>query len=157
MKPMVCAMPACQGAGAGHLRSVVGNDHAIKIIVRQDGEDAEHIHVAFVDKCLAVIRNLAHHVAQMDVGNFSLPAVAIDRVVDVAFRHLGQRSHAKLQGIARAGGEIDQTLIHGGLVDQSRLAAHGGHGRIVGMGRQAHARLFGDWHDVCQKSFQAAP
>jgi len=70
---------------------------------------------------------------------------------------IGQRSHAEFQRIARAGREINQSLIHAGLVNQARLTAHGGHGRIVGMGSQSHAGLFGDRNDLLQKSIEASP
>ena len=94
MKPMVCAMPACQGAGQVICGVWSGMIDTIEFVFRQDGEDANHIHVALIDECLAVVWHFSHHVAQMDVGDFSLPAVAVDGVVDVAFGHLGQRSHA---------------------------------------------------------------
>ena len=98
------------GSGTGHLRRVVRNDDAVKIIARQDCQNANHIYVTFIDKRLAVVRDFAHHVAQMNVGNLSLAAVAIDRFVDVALGHFGDGSNAKLQSIAGARGEHRSTV-----------------------------------------------
>ena len=92
-----------------------------------------------VDERLAVVRDFAHYVAQVDVGDLSLAAVAVNGVVDVALSHLGDGPHAKLKSIARARSGVDQALIHMGLVDQAGLPPHGGHGRIVWMSRQSHA------------------
>ena len=41
IKPRVCAIAACHGRGASHLRRVVGNHHAVETITMQDGENAQ--------------------------------------------------------------------------------------------------------------------
>ena len=127
------------GRGTRHLRSVVGNEHAVEAVAVQDRENADHVHVALVDECFAVVRHLPHDVAKMNIGNLALFAVLIYCVVNIAFGHFGESSHAKLQGIAAAGSEINQPLIHVRLVNEARLLPHGRHGRIVGVGRQLHA------------------
>ena len=74
----------------------------------------------------------------MQVGDLSLPAVAVDSVVNVPFRHFSESSHAEFQCVAAARDQIKQALIHVRLIDQTRLAAHGGHGRIVRVGGKLH-------------------
>ena len=93
----------------------------------------------------------------MNVSDFSLLAVLIHRVVNIAFGHFRHGAHAKFQRIAATGREIDQALIHVRLIDQARLLAHRRHRGIVRMGGQTHARFFRDWHHFFQESLQAPP
>src|ERR1700686_1275388 len=145
------------GSGTRHLRSMVGNNDSFEVVALQNGEDPDHIHLAFVDERLAVVRHLADYVAKMKVGNLALPAVLVDRIVNVSFRHFGDGSHAKFQGIGTAWNQVEQTLIHMRLENQTRLAAHGGHGRIVRMGRQSDSGLLGNRQEILKKSLQPAP
>ena len=92
------------------MRSVIGNDHAVEVVAVKDRENANHVHIAFVDKSFAIVRHLAHDIAEMNVGNLALFAVLIYCVVNIAFGHLGQSSDAKLEGIAAAWSQINQTF-----------------------------------------------
>src|ERR1700677_536368 len=93
----------------------------------------------------------------MYIGNLALPAVAIDRVVNVAFGHFGQGADAELKCVTAAGSEINQLLIHMRLVDEARLLPHGGHRRIVRMRGKPHPRLLGHGNNIFQESLQPAP
>src|SRR5271165_869133 len=70
---------------AGHLRRVIGNDDAVEVIAVKNVENANHVHIAFVDESFAIVRHLPHDVAKMNVSDLALFAVLVDRVVDVAF------------------------------------------------------------------------
>ena len=101
--------------------------------------------------------HLAADVAEVDVGEALLGAVLLDRVVEVALGHLGERAEAKLEHVAGAGRDVDDALIHGLLIDEAGLAAHCGRGRIVGMESEADSGLLGDGQDFFKEALQAAP
>ena len=46
------------GGGAGHLGCVIGDDDAGELIFMEDGEDAEHVHIAVVDEGFAIVGTL---------------------------------------------------------------------------------------------------
>jgi len=68
----------------GHLRGVVGNDHAVEIVTVKNREDADHVHIAFVDKSFAIVRHFPHDIAEMNISDLVLFAVLLHRVVNVA-------------------------------------------------------------------------
>ena len=68
---------------------MVGNDHAVEVVAVKNREDADHVHIAFVDESFAVVRHFPHDIAEMNVSNPALFAVLVHRVVNVAFGHLG--------------------------------------------------------------------
>ena len=94
-------------------------------------EAAHHVAVAVVNEGLAVVRHFTGDVAQMHIRQPPLPAVVVDRLVNVTRGHFRQRADAKLQRIGRAGLKVEQALVVLRLVDQPRLAAHGRRRRIV--------------------------
>ena len=51
------------GRGAGHLRSVVRNEHAVKVVAMQDRENANHVDIAFIDESFAIVRHFSHDIA----------------------------------------------------------------------------------------------
>jgi hypothetical protein len=145
------------GSGAGHLRSVVGNDDAIEVIAVEDGEDADHVHVAFVDESLLVMGYFAPDVAKVQVSDLALLAVTIHGVVNIASGHLGERAHAQFERVAWTGNQIEQALVQMGLIDKPRLLPQGRQGWIVGMRCEAHPRLLGHRQDLFQKPLQPPP
>src|SRR5208337_2936432 len=78
------------GSFTGHLRGVVGNDHAVEVVAVKNREYANHVHIAFVDESLTIVRHFSHDIAEMNIRNLALLAVLVHRVVYVAFRHFGQ-------------------------------------------------------------------
>src|SRR5208337_1059138 len=76
------------GSFTGHLRGVVGNDHAVEVVAVKNREDADHIHITLVDEGFAIVRHFPHDVAEMNVRDLALFAVLVYRVVNVAVRHL---------------------------------------------------------------------
>ena len=123
----------------------------------QDRENAQHVHFAFIYKCFAVMRNFPDHVAQVNVSDFVLLAVRINRVVNIVFRHFRQSSHAKFQHVAGAGNQVNQPLIHAGLIHQPRLLPHCRHRRIIWMRGQPHAGFFRHGNYLFQKLLQPLP
>src|SRR5438128_489063 len=99
---------------AAHLWRVIGDNYAIKVVARQDQQDADHVHVSFVDKGLLVMWGLSHHVSKVKISDVSPAAVLIDGIVHVAFGHLRNGPDAKLQRIATTGSKVQQALIHVG-------------------------------------------
>src|SRR5437870_13693636 len=120
------------GSRAGHLRSVIRNDHTVEVVALENGQNADHVHIAFVDEGLSIVGHLPRNIPKMQVGDLSLPAVAVDSVVNVPFRHFSESSHAELQCVAAAWDQIKQALVNVWLMDQTRFAAHGWQWRIVG-------------------------
>jgi len=59
----------------------------------------------------------------MNIGDFALSATLIERVVNVALHHFRDRSHARLQRVIPSGREINQPLIHFGLIGKPRLSS----------------------------------
>ena len=143
--------------GAGHLRSVVGNDDAVEAVFVEDPQDAQHVDVAIVDEGLVIVRSLSADVAEVDVGDAMLAAVPLDGFVDVAFGHLGKRAQAEFEHVRWAGRDVDEALVHGLLIDEARLAAHGGRGWIVRVRGEAHAGFLGHGERFFKKPLQAAP
>src|ERR1700730_5747938 len=81
--------PSVPGRGTRHLRRVVRNEHAVEAVAVQDRENANHVHIAFVDEGFAIVRHLPRDIAEMDICNLALFAVLIHRVVNIAFGHFG--------------------------------------------------------------------
>src|SRR6185437_14632158 len=118
---------------AAHLWRVIRDNYAVKVVALQDGQDSNHVHVAFVNEGLPVMRGLSHDVSKVKVSDVAPAAVLIDGIVHIAFGHLRNGPNTKLQRIAVTGSNVQQALIHVWLIHQSRLAPHGWHGGIVGM------------------------
>ena len=142
---------------AGHLRGVVGNDDAVEAVFIEDPQDAQHVHVAIVDEGFVIVRSLSADVAEVNVGDAVLAAVPVDSLVELAFGHLGEGSQAKFEHVAGAGREIDEPLVHGLLIDEARLAAHGGRGWIVRVRGEADAGLLGHRESFFKNALQAPP
>src|ERR1035437_2312677 len=111
------------GRRAGHLRAVIGNEYAVESVLLENGNHSKHIDVSVIDKRLVVVRHLAAHIAEVNIRNSFLPAVVVYRFVKIAAGHLRECSQAALQHIAWTGRNVDQALIHLGLIDQARLLA----------------------------------
>lgn len=124
---------------AGHLRSVVGNDNAVEAAGVENGEDAKHVDVTVIDEGLTIAGDLAGDVAEMNVGDPALAGVGADGGIEIVFGHFSQGADAELEGIGGAGSEVDQTLVHAGLIDETGLTAEGGQRRVVGVGGEADA------------------
>jgi len=56
---------------------VVRNDDPVEAVALQDGQDADHIDVAFIDEGPRVMGHRASDVAKIKVGDLALPAVKI--------------------------------------------------------------------------------
>ena len=74
-----------------------------EIILLQNPQHPEHIHVTVVNERLLVKRHFAADVAQVDISQFVLAAVGFNRFVNVALGHFGEGAHAKFERIGRAG------------------------------------------------------
>jgi hypothetical protein len=68
---------------------VVRDDDSLETIALQNRQDAYHIDVALVDEGFPIVRHFSGYVAEMDVSDFALAAVLVNRLVDVSFRHFG--------------------------------------------------------------------
>lgn len=145
------------GGGAGHLGGVIGDDDAVEVVFAQDGEDAEHVHIAVVDEGFAIVGDFAGDVAEVDVGDALLAGVGGDGGVDVVFCHFGESADAEFEGVVGGGGEIEQALVHAGLIDEAGLLADEGQGRVVGVGGETDARGFGGGEDVIEEAAEAVP
>ena len=148
---------AVPGGRAGNLGGVVGDDDALEIVVLQDAQDAQGVHVAVIDERFLVSWDFAPDVAEVDVGEFVSASVTIDVLVDVAFGHFGQGADAELQRVARRGVKVQEFLEEVGLIDKARLAAHRGRGRIIRMGGEGDAAFFGNRDDRVEKVLGALP
>ena len=42
---------------------MIGNNYAFEMVAVKDRENAKHVHIAFVDEGLAIVRDLSHNVA----------------------------------------------------------------------------------------------
>src|SRR6476660_3596707 len=93
-----------------HLWRVIGDNYAIKVVALQDRQDADHVHVSFVDKGLPVMRSLSHDVSKVKISDVAAAAVQIDGIVHIAFGHLRNGPNAKLQRIVVTGSKIQQAL-----------------------------------------------
>src|SRR5256886_16168655 len=100
------------GSRAGHLRSMIRNDHTVEVVALENGQNADHVHIAFVDEGLSIVGDLPGHIPKMQVGDLSLPSVAVVSVVNISFRHFSNGSHAEFQSVAAARGQIEQALYH---------------------------------------------
>src|SRR5215813_4934281 len=96
-------------SGTAHLRSMVGNQNTLEMISFQDLQDANHVDIAVVDKGFFVIWDFSGHVAEVDVGEFALFAELVNRLIEIAFGHFGERTEAKLKRVGLAGMQIDET------------------------------------------------
>src|SRR5580700_8402801 len=65
------------GRCTGHLRGVVGNDHAVEMVSLKDRENANHVQITLIDESLAIMRYLARDIAKMNICNLALFAVLI--------------------------------------------------------------------------------
>src|SRR5437588_13009532 len=99
------------GSRAGHLRSVIRNDHTVEVVALENGQNADHVHIAFVDEGLSIVGHLPRIIPKMQVGDLSFPAVAVDSVVNVPFRHFSDSSHAEFPCVAAAMDPMNQALI----------------------------------------------
>src|ERR1017187_4187312 len=144
-------------SGAGHLRAVIGNEYAVESVLVENGDHSKHIDVAVIDKCLVVMRHFAAYIAEVNVRDSLLHTVVVKRFVKIAASHLSQRSKATLEHVARAGRNIDQALIHLGLIDQSRLLAEGWRWWIVRMRGHANACLFCNRQHIFKEPLKPAP
>src|SRR5574337_129722 len=97
--------------GAGHLRRVIGDDHAAVAVALEDPEHPDHVNVALIDENFVVPRHLALDVPEVNVADLALAAVPVDRFVDVARGHLGNRADAQLDAVAAAGLEVQHPLV----------------------------------------------
>ena len=145
------------GGGAGHLGGVVGDDDAVELIFMEDGEDAEHVHIAVVDEGFAIVGDFAGDVAEVDVGDALLAGVGGDGVVDVVFGHFGEGADAEFEGVVGGGGEIQQALVHVWLIDEAGLLADEGQGRVVGVGGETDTGGFGGGEDIVEEAAEAVP
>ena len=59
----------------------------------------------------------------MDISDVALPAVLIDRLVDIPFGHFRERSLAELQCVVITRDNVKKSLVEKGLIDQSGRAA----------------------------------
>src|SRR5437868_15382824 len=80
------------GSRAGHLRSMIRNDHTVEVVALENGQNADHVHIAFVDEGLSIVGDLPGHIPKMQVADLSLPAVAIDSVVNIPLRYFSNGS-----------------------------------------------------------------
>ena len=69
-----------------------------------------HVYVAFIDERLAIVRHFPHHVAQMNVSNFSLFAVLIHRVVNISLPSFPPKYRRKVPAHC-SGWEPDQSAF----------------------------------------------
>src|ERR1700721_2313985 len=58
-----------------HLRSVVGDEHAVEVVAVQNSENANHVHIAFIDESFPIVGHFSDDIAQMNIGNLALLAV----------------------------------------------------------------------------------
>ena len=115
------------------------------------------VDVAIVDKGLDVFRDLAFHVAEVDVPD-TVPASDFPHgLVYVTRRHLLQRTQAELGAIGTAIYNIEQTAVFFRLVDQPCGAAHGFDRRIIRMRGKTDSRTLGDRHQLLQEAREAIP
>src|SRR5947199_9356742 len=100
------------GSRAGHLRSMIRNEHTVEVVALENGQNADPVHIAFVDEGLSIVGDLPGHIPKMQVGDLSLPAVAFDSVVNIPFRHFSNGSHAVFLCVASSRDQIHQTLLY---------------------------------------------
>ena len=151
-------MARVPGRRAGELRHVVGDQHAVEALVAQDAHDLGHVDVAVVDEGLDVVR----HACRARCGNGRRRALSGAR--NAACRRRCRlraspgasrcRTPARWRGL---GARASSRSYFCGPVHQPRRAAQGLGRRIVGMGREAHARLLGHRHDLAQEPGEALP
>ena len=105
---------------ATHLWAVIRYQDALVVVRFQDFQNPEHVHIAFIDESLLVVRHLAANVAKVDVTDSVCLAVGVDSFVHIALRHLGDRAKAKLECVVAARYDIQEVLIHVRLVHEPR-------------------------------------
>src|SRR3569623_786754 len=130
------------GGGTLQLRRMVGDEDALEPFVPKDPDDLDDVDVAIVDEGLDVFWDLAFHVAEMDVPDAIPPRDVAVGLVDVARRHLLQRTEAELGAVGAAVYYAEQAIVFVRLVDAPRGAAHLIHRRVVRLRRKPPAGLF---------------
>jgi hypothetical protein len=136
---------------------VVGDHDAVVPHVAQHAEGAEHVEVALVHEDFLVVRHLPAHVAEVDVGDLPLATVVLDALVHVAVAHLLEGAEAELEGIGRAGREIQDLLVLVRLVHQTRGSTQEVGGRVVRVQGELHPALLGDRDDLREEPLVALP
>src|SRR5262245_10174850 len=117
--------PGIPRARAGHFRHVVGNDDTIETVRSEDLEDTKHICIPLINENLVIIGNLSVNIAQVNVTDLALYAIAFGGLVNVhsITYHLRECADTKLKRIAWAWHQIKQTLIlFGPIYQASRLS-----------------------------------
>ena len=142
---------------ASHLWRVIWDNYTIETIPLECRQNPYHVHITFIDKCLMVIWDLPFDISQMDIGYATLAAILVDRVIYVSLSHLGQGPNAQLQRIVTAPHRIKYSLIHNRLIDESGLATHSWHRRVVWVQRKTHARFLRYWNDLFQELSESTP
>ena len=136
------------GSRTAHLGGMVGNQHAVKVVLFQDCHDPCHVNLAFVDKGLGVVGDLPFHIPEVDVSDIPVAGITVAYFVDVPFGHFGQRAKTEFQRVMVTRDDIQQSLIQLGLIHQTRLLPNSGQGGIVGMCVKSNTLLLGDRHQL---------
>ena len=104
------------------------------------------------------MRHGALHIAQVDVGHHvHALGVFVGRGDGVAAHHFLNGAEAHFEGVVVARFCGEQAVVEFRFVDEAGLRAHAVEGRIVGVGGEAYAGLFGHGDDFLQEAFQSAP
>ena len=118
----------------------------VEAVVDQQRHHFGGIEVALADEALLKFGHGALHVAEVDVDDAALGAEELDHLAHVgrAAGHLRAAAEAEVEAPGGAAlAELLGPLEAGRLVEEPRDAAEHRHRRIVGMQREAHARLLG--------------
>ena len=90
----------------------------------------------------------------MNVSKLALSTVSVGRLVNVPFGHFSDRADTELERIRRARLQVEKPLVQFRLIDEARLATHGRHRRVIGVGGQLHARFLGNGYYFVEKFSQ---
>ena len=71
--------------------------HSGEVVLGQNTQNTKHVHITIVDVGLLIVRGLAVNIPQVNIRYSLLGAVSVYGIVDIAVRHLGERSHAAFE------------------------------------------------------------
>ncbi|MNT80579.1 hypothetical protein D3C72_2200630 [compost metagenome] len=79
---------------------MVGDQHALVILVPQDADDLSHIDIPVINEGFVVAGELAAHVAEVNVADAPRAGETANMIVDVATGHFLKGAQAQFQTIA---------------------------------------------------------
>jgi hypothetical protein len=141
---------------------MIGNDHALKIVLFQDRQRPGNAEIAVVEERFLVMRNPTVDIAHVDVSQSTSCAVAIERLINAfalgsRLRHLRERSQAIFELIRRGRIQIKHAIVKARLINQPGSAANRRHGRIVWMQSQTNPGALGIGQNIVQKPLEPPP